>query len=482
MGPVRRTWILTALLVGAPLTCTAADVKPDGPKQASVDAIFAPWSRPDSPGCVCAALKDGEAVYQKAFGMADLERHVPLTVKSVFNVGSLTKQFTATGIALLAIDGKLALSDDIRILIPELQDYGSTVTIDHLLHHTSGMRDHRELLPLAGWGGGQIDNHVALQMLARQRALNFAPGNEWQYSNSNYLLLAEAIKRASGLEYPEYLQQRVFGPLGMKTSRFGASGFEIVPNRVISYAPNGAGFIQFLNTSDTVGDTSLLTTVGDIARWDENFYTGKVGGAQLLRMQRVQARLNDGTDTHYGLGLEYGTYRGLATVSHLGITLGFRASVLRFPAQHFSVITLCNTASASAGELSYRVADEYLARQLLPREPPETPAAASSDAATPTKYRVPPSALAEYAATYFSDELDSKFDIVVEGDRLTTTFARLWPVSLHPLSQDVFDVQGVPAQITLTFHRNGAGAIDGLIYAGSTVRSLFFVRQNRRSY
>jgi CubicO group peptidase (beta-lactamase class C family) len=477
MGSKTKTSIFTAALVAAPLFAVAADIKPVYRRHAArVDAIFAPWNRSDSPGCVCAALKDGRALYQKAFGMADLERNVPLTTKSLFNVGSLTKQFTAASIALLVIDGKVSLPSDIRTVLPELQNYGATVTIDHLLHHTSGIRDDRELLPLAGWGGGQIDNRIAMQMLARQRALNFIPGTEWQYSNSNYVLLAEIIKRASGIEYPEYAQKRIFGPLGMKVTRFGASGFEIVPNRVISYAANGDGFIQFLNTSDTVGDTSLLTTVGDLARWDENFYTGKVGGARLLQMQRVVGRLNDGTDTHYGLGLEYGTYRGLATVSHLGITLGFRSSILRFPAQHFSVITLCNAASASSGELSYRVADEYLAQLLLPKGPdPLSPAPAQP--APPATYQVLPSALAEYAATYFSDELDGQFDILVDGDHLMTTFARVWPVSLHPSSDDTFDVQGVPAKISLTFHRNTAGVIDGLIYSGSTVRSLLFVRQ-----
>jgi CubicO group peptidase (beta-lactamase class C family) len=466
------------MLVGVPLfAAAAAGVDPVNSKRvARLDSIFAAWNRSDSPGCVCAALEDGKAVYQKAFGMADLERHVPLTTKSVFNVGSLTKQFTAAGIALLVIDGKFSLSTNIRTILPDLQDYGVTVTIDELLHHTSGMRDDRELLPVAGYGGGQIDNRTAMQMLARQRALNFTPGSEWQYSNSNYVLLAEITKRASGIDYSEYVERRIFEPLGMKDTRFGATGMEIVPNRVISYAPNADGFIQFLNSSDTVGDSGLLTTVGDLARWDENFYSGYVGGAQLKQMQRVTGRLNDGTDTHYGLALEYGTYRGLATVSHLGITLGFRSSLLRFPDQHFSVITLCNSASASAAELSYRVADEYLSPRLLPKEP-ERQMSVPAQPAVPAAYQVPPSELAQYAATYFSDELDGQFDIVVDGDHLTTTFARLWAVSLHPTAHDAFDMQGVPAPISLTFHRDKAGIIDGLIYSGSTVRSLFFVRQ-----
>jgi CubicO group peptidase (beta-lactamase class C family) len=476
-----RNIIFATTLVVAPLFAGAETVKTGDPLEpvqpARADAIFAPWNKSDSPGCVCAALADGKAVYKKGFGMADLERHVPLTTKSVFNVGSLTKQFTAASIALLVIDDKLSLSSDIRTILPELQNYGTPVTIDHLLHHTSGLRDDRELLPLAGFGGGQIDNRIALQMLARQRGLNFIPGSEWQYSNANYVLLAEVVKRRSGVEYPEYAQKRIFGPLSMATTRFGASGFEIVPNRVISYAPNGDGFIQFLNTSDTVGDTSLLTTVDDLAQWDENFYTGKVGGAKLLQMQRVVGRLNDGTGTHYGLGLEYGTYRGLGTVSHLGITLGFRSSILRFPAQHFSVITLCNAASANAGELSYRVADEYLTKALLPKAPATPPSPAALPAASPAEYPLPPSALAEYAGTYFSDELDGRFEISVEGDHLTTTFAKVWPVSLHPIAHDVFDVQGVPAKISLTFHRVPAGDIDGLVYSGSTVRSLSFVRQ-----
>jgi CubicO group peptidase (beta-lactamase class C family) len=432
----------------------AAGAKDDHSRR--VDAIFQQWAKPDSPGCVCAVIKDGKIIYAQGYGMADLEHHVPLTPDSVFYIASTSKQFTAASIALLSLDGKISLADDIHKYFPELHDYGHPVTVDELVHHTSGIRDYFALLNLSGWrDGDHLDNERVIGLLARQRELNFEPGTRFLYSNSNYVLLADLVRRASGQALPEFAAERIFRPLGMKDSRIEGDSREIVPNRVVSYAPNKAGYLQFPKTIESYGDGNVLTTVGDLARWDENFYSGKVGGPPLLGLILTRGVLAGGKPIDYAFGLEHGAYRGLSIISHGGAYMGFRTELLRFPDQHFSVAVLCNLASMDPDRLARRVANIYLAEDLAPTPPAPPPPSAGPP---PSAITIDPKVFDAYVGRY---ALDGAPQAIVsfsrEGDHYFTQMTGQARFPIFPSTETDFFLQVVNAQIT--FHRDTDGSV-----------------------
>jgi CubicO group peptidase (beta-lactamase class C family) len=295
--------------------------------------------------------------------MADLDHDGKITPTTVFHVGSMSKQFTAASVLMLAQEGKLSLDDQAIKYVPELPDFGVPITLRHLLHHTSGLRDQWELLGLAGWRYSLdlITDADVLAVLSRQKALNFPPGSKFLYSNTGYTLLAQVVKHVSGQSFRTFTSDRIFLPLGMSHSHFRDDHAEIVKDIAYGYAPHNGGFGLSIPNFDTVGATSLLTTVEDLALWDENFYTARVGGEALVNQLRERGSLNDGTQLDYAAGLEIGKYRGLNIVNHAGTDAGYQADLIRFPDQHFSVALLCNLASINPSALNRRIADIYLA-------------------------------------------------------------------------------------------------------------------------
>lgn len=395
-------------LMSATLFCCCIQARADAPAvamaastpQKQVDALFARWDRKDIPGCAVAVIRDGKLVYRRGFGMADLEHDAPILPTTPFHVASMSKQFTAFAIHLLAQDGKLSLDDDIRTYLPELHDFGQTITIRHLLHHTSGLRDQWGLLGLAGW---RLDDVITeddiVGLLARQKALNFAPGKEELYSNTGYTLLGLIVKRVSGKPLPVFTQERIFAPLGMTHTRFHDTYGTLVPGRALSYDTLPQGGYQYVALSySNVGATSLFTTVDDLALWDQNFYDGKVGGKALLAAMQARGELSSGKTINYASGLLLGAYRGLQTVEHGGADAGYRSNLLRFPEQHLSVVILANAGDFNPGQLSRKVADIYLDKQMQP-----APADTAKPAKALTEVAVDPGHLdalvGEYALT-----------------------------------------------------------------------------------
>jgi len=366
----RRSAIFTLVLVGfasAGRTLEAQSAVPDSVAR-RIDAVFTKFG-PDSPGCALGVYRDGRIVFDRGYGSADLERKVPLSPASVLDIGSTSKQFTAMSILLLQQDGKLSLNDDIRTYLPELPDYGTRITIGDMLHHISGLRDYTTLLVLAGnptenWTTDQD----ALDILARQRGLNFKPGSEWQYSNSGFFLLSIIVKRVSGQSIRRFAQSRIFGPLGMTHTHIHDDHTMVVPNRAIGYIPSDSGGPFRIEMSDweQAGDGSVLTTVEDLVKWDENFYTGRVGGPSVLAEMVKPGKLATGKVLDYASGLFLGEYRGLKIVEHGGAWAGYRAQLMRFPTEHVSVACLCNLGTAGPTDLVQRVADIYLAGRLQP--------------------------------------------------------------------------------------------------------------------
>ena len=346
-----------------------------------VDKVFAAFDKPDSPGCALGVVRDGEFVYKKGYGEGSLELSVPLTPQSVFYMGSVSKQFTATSVVLAAEQGYLSLDDDVRKYVPELPSYGKTITLREMLHHTSGFRDILGLLLLAGRNFEDIHpTPELLDLLSRQKALNYMPGDEYLYSNTNFFLMSVIIHRATHKTLTEFADENIFKPLGMTHTRFYEDHSVVVPGRVPAYEPlpDGGFRIDWSTNFDKVGDGGLMSNVDDLLLWDRNFYNNKLGKGTLLKEMQTPGVLNNGKQIEYALGLTISTYRGLPIVEHGGALFGYRTELLRFPQQKFSVITLCNLGTSNPGQLSYQVADLYLAGQVSP-EPPAT-AAASVDA------------------------------------------------------------------------------------------------------
>jgi CubicO group peptidase (beta-lactamase class C family) len=347
-----------------------------GETERKVDQVFAAYDKPDSPGCALGVVRGGNFIYKRGYGEASLELGVRITPESVFYMGSVSKQFTAASVVLAAEQGYLSLDDDVRKYVPELPSYGKTITLREMLHHTSGLRDIFGLLFLAGRNAEDIHpTDELLDLVAHQKALNYQPGDEFLYSNTNFFLMSVVIQRATGKPLSQFAEENIFKPLGMTHTRFYDDRTVVVPGRVPAYEPRkDRGFSDDWSTNfEKVGDGGLMSSVDDLLLWDRNFYDNKLGKGTLLKELQTQGVLNSGKKIAYALGLFISTYRGLPIVEHGGALFGYRTELLRFPQQKFSVICLCNVATSDPRHLANEVADIYLVGQLAPK-----PAAAAA--------------------------------------------------------------------------------------------------------
>lgn len=385
-----------------------------------IDSLFAKWDNDHSPGAAIGIIKEGKLIYAKGYGIANLDYGIPITSDSKFYIASTSKQFTAACIALLSIEGKIGLDDNIRDYLPEIPDYEKEITIRHLLHHTSGLRDYLRLMYLAGESFEDyfsIDDGI--KKLGKQKALNFSPGEEFSYSNSGYILLAEIVNRTSGMTIREYAEKNIFQPLGMKHTFFNDDHKQVTKDRVISYQGQDDGtFKRFLQNFDALGDGNLLTTVNDLFLWDQNFYDQSIGGNDFKEIMLSRGVLNNGDTLQYAFGLEYGAYKGLKTISHSGGMLGYSTQNIRFPEQRFSVIVLANRSDANAYLMAFQVADILLQDKFI--EEPQTKELKlekSEDKSTTEKY-ILPNLIEEYTGAYYSEELDATYLFFVEDGKL----------------------------------------------------------------
>jgi CubicO group peptidase (beta-lactamase class C family) len=348
--------------------------------EANVDRIFAEWTT-STPGCAVGISNDGRPTLAKAYGMADLEHDVKNTPDTIFEAGSVSKQFTAAAVMLLAREGKLSLDDSVRKYVPELPEHNAPITIRHMLTHTSGLRDWGSVAAIGGWPRTtRVHTHAhVLDILTRQTALNFAPGTRWSYSNSGYNLAAIIVSRVSGITFSEFTRRRIFEPLGMTRTSWRDDHTRIVKGRAIAYAAEPDGFHIEMPFENVYGNGGLLTTVGDLLRWNENFVSPAVGDAAFVADQERPGRFRDGRAHNYALGLRIGSYKGLPEVSHSGSTAAYRAFLTRYPNQRVSVAVLCNASSANTQQYAREVADLYLAYQLKPPVAPRPKHTLTSD-------------------------------------------------------------------------------------------------------
>jgi len=425
-----------------------------------------------------AVIKDGKIIYEHGYGLANLEYNIPITPDTVFYIASTSKQFTAASIALLAQKEKLSLDDSIRKYLPELPPVYDGISIGHLIYHTSGIRDFQTLLDVQGRTDDVNTEQDIIELLARQKALNFKPGEHFEYSNSGYFLLAVIVKRASGKSLREFAAENIFKPLRMSNTHFHDDRTMIVKNRATGYVPlRGGGYGIHTTNYDVVGNAGVMTTVQDLSLWDQNFYENKLGGGiDFISRLLTPGTLNNGERLNYAYGLQLGDYKGLRTVKHDGGFAGFVTEMLRFPDQRFTVICLANVrGTIDSTALAYQVADIYLASELKPQTPK---ARATPSTRQPTNVPTPISLnatqLAGYVGDYYSDELQVTYRVVLENGKLSMKYRQVVNGELVPMAQDVFKLYGV---VGVQFIRDDRNQVSGFVPQNGGARNIRFLRR-----
>jgi CubicO group peptidase (beta-lactamase class C family) len=402
-------------------------LQPPPDAAARVKQIFSRFDTTSTPGCAVGVSLNDAPVLTAAYGMADLEHDVRIAPDTVFEAGSVSKQFTAAAVLLLAQQGKVALDDNVRKYIPELPDYDTPITIRHLLNHTSGLRDWGSLEAIAGWPRttrAYTHDHV-LEILSRQKALNYKPGDAYSYTNSGYNLAAILVTRVSGKPFAQFTKEQIFQPLGMTSTQWRDDFRRIVKNRAIAYEQRSDSIRQLMPFEDVHGNGGLLTTVGDLLKWNANFQTAKVGSKELVALQQTRSKLNDGRTIDYALGL----FVYPREVSHSGTTAGYNAWLGRYPEQSVSVAVLCNTSAANGTQLGRNVADLYLV-------PSGVLGGIISAGNIPPP--LPPARLAPYAGTYYNDEIETTLTVAVEDGNLVIHRRPADTIKLTRTGTDIF--------------------------------------------
>lgn len=462
---------LTAVPILVLPLLSSAPAAAQGPVPADrIDSLFEDLDRTDSPGCAAGIVREGALAFADGWGSANLDHELPITPRTVFYMGSVSKQFTAAAVALAARQGHLSLDDDIRDHLPELPDYGAPITVRHLVHHTSGLRDYLTLQLLADSPPGASDEEI-LELLARQKGLNFPPGDRYRYSNSGYFLLSEILERATGRTLREFARQELLDPVGMRHSRFHDDADEVVRYRATAYSPSGAGFrMDHWWRFAQVGSGGLYSSVEDMALWAAALDEDRVGPPGFAASLLERGILNGGDTLDYAFGVSVGELRGLRTISHGGALAGFRTFVGRFPDEGVAVIVLCNRSDGDPDGRARAVAELVLGDRLAPEAsenaaeetPPAEPAAGAT--APPDRTR-----LERFQGRYHSDELEADHVVRLGEDGLVLEGTAVGPVPLRSTAADTF--RGGPATIRfrvddgrVTGYVLDAGRADGLVF------------------
>ncbi len=412
-----------------------------------VDKILSQYQE-TSPGCQLSIERNGKIIYSKAIGLADLERNVPLTTNSVFEAGSVSKQFTAAAILLLEQQGKLSINDDVRKYVPELRDYGFPIKLSHMLHHTSGFRDWGAIAALTGWSRGTkfYTNQDALEIIVRQKQLNNKPGDEFIYSNSNYNLFAIIVQRVSGLTLADFTKKYIFEPAGMTNTQWRDDPNRIVKNRAIAYSKKDKGYKLNMANEYVYGNGGLLTTTEDLLKWSNFYQQGKMGASPLLAKQLQTEPLNNGKKNVYAAGLFIMKVRGWDNISHGGATAGYRAYLETFPEQKLTIAILSNTPEFNINTLANKVNKIFVTDKTdttaiteKPKEEPKVePVALSSET------------LKTYEGTYFSEETNSSVTFIAQEEKL---MIRLNANTIYPMkstTKDTFQIEELDGDLVFS--------------------------------
>jgi CubicO group peptidase (beta-lactamase class C family) len=415
---LRSVVFLLLLPLAAALSVPELAGQTNSDPNTEMDRIFEAFDSARSPGCAVAVEDGGERVVERAYGMADLEFQVANSPSTIFEAGSVAKQFTSAAIVLLSLDGALSLEDDVRTYVPEVPEYGETITIRHLMTHTSGLRDWGSVAAISGWGRSNrthTHDHV-LDIVSRQSALNYPPGEAYSYTNTGYNLLAVIVERVSGMSFADFSRERIFEPLGLHDTQWRDDYTRIVPRRSSAYSPRGDGFRINRPIEDVHGNGGLLTTVGDLLRWNRHLHERTLGEEFVAEMH-TRAVLTDGSQIHYAGGLQFGTQNGVPRISHTGSTSGYRAYLALFPDRELSLALLCNVSTANPGGLGAQVAAVFLPEPPVQEEEEEAPAPIE-EAEEPASFQPSSAELQRYTGVYHSADAETTLRVEVEQGTL----------------------------------------------------------------
>ncbi|MDE3250722.1 MAG: serine hydrolase [Bacteroidota bacterium] len=392
--------------------------------------------KPENPGCQLSISRNGEIIFSKAWGMADLEHHSPLTTQSVSEAGSVSKQFTAAAILLLQQQGKVSIDANVRQYVPELPDYGSRpILVRHLLHHTSGLREWSDIAELTGWSRGQkfYTNKDILEMVTRQKGLNFIPGAEYLYSNSNFFLLTLIVERVSGMSLPAFTDQYIFKPAGMIHTQWRDDPKRIVSNRAMAYAKSGNDYFTNMPNENVYGPGGLLTTTEDLLKWNDFYQSGKLGNPSIFPMQIATEPLNNGVMNRYAAGLVINKIMGWDNISHDGATASYRAILENFPELHLSIAMLSNTSQFNLGSTENAIRKIFVADKLVKKQDDEP------------GIHLPASFLQTIEGLYVNERNRATFQLTARNDTLVYNNSQ----PLKPVSKNIiktynfqFDISG----------------------------------------
>ena len=472
-------YLLLAIFATTPIP-GAPNSRPAQDRDAQASALFAEWDTSRTPGCSVGVIQDGEFIFKESFGMADLEHGIPLASDSMFYACSVSKQFVAMCVLLLEEEGRIALDDDVREYLPDFPDYGTPITIRHLVHHTSGIKDYFGLWEMAGNDfQDYMPDQAVYELIKRQKSLNFEPGEEHLYSNSCYFLLYRIIEKVSGMTLREYADKQIFTPLGMNNSFFHDDFRRLILNRAMGYYPGEAhGYLNQISRFDLVGSGGMFTCIADFLPWDNNFYDNRLGqGDQgLIRKMTASGRLNNGKDIEYAFALVPGTYRGLEIVEHSGSLGGYRTHYLRFPEERFSVVILSNLSSFDPGSKARELAEIYLGDGMRASDgnnsTPPTETSTQDTEKELANFTIDPQKQDEYSGSWYSGELDTTYHIKAHDDHLVLKVRYRPAMRLNPAAPGYF--KGAALQIK--FEEHSPGKTDSFSAGTEGVRDIIFTK------
>lgn len=426
-----------------------------------IDSLLAKHCNSNAPGMTVLVVQNGQILLQRNCGLASLEYKVPITQSTVFDIASLSKQFTGMAISILIEQDKIDLQEDIHKYIPELPDFGYRITVDHLIHHTSGIRDWARSMMLAGWQmTDALTFERVLNMAFNQKELNFEPGSEYSYSNTEYALLAEIVHRVTGSSFRDWTDSNIFQPLGMKDTHFYDDFAEVIANKANGYELGSDGKFRTVNNSLSVyGSSSLFTTNDDLAKWIINLDNPNTRYKTAIERMFQSGTLANGRTVPYGFGLGIGNYRGLQMINHSGSWASFKTFMAHFPEQHVSFVTVMNYTPSDVVDLTLKIVDIYFANILEPKTKNQNNSISTHDSINlnvPSKQEI-----GDFVGDYKSDELEIILTIANEDGKLVLKHWRNGTINLSSANKDNFMTDKLFMQ-AIEFYRNDKGQVIGL--------------------
>ncbi len=470
-----RKYVFTILILLSLIMSIESNGQTDNLKLDKVDSLFTEWNSPNHPGGTIGIMQDGKLIFCRSYGLASLEFLVPNSNSTRYNIASISKQFTAFGILLLEKEGKLSVSDDIHLYLKELPDFGREITIEHMIHHTSGLRSLHSMLQLAGWRDDDLrTNDDLMRFMVRQKDLNFDPGDQYMYCNTGYIMMSEIIERLTGEDFAQWMSENVFIPLGMYNTYVEDKYNRVVTENATSYmGSDKRGFEREIDYWGYVGSGNIHSTAEDILIWQKNFYAPVDRYRPIFKKMETREILNSGDTIPYAFGVNVDMYKGNKRISHGGSIGGYRSTSATFPGDRLSVVVLTNFSSSSTSAMGNRVADIML--NSIENESSGSERLIDKGS-KPEPYAPTERELLSIIGEYWSPELLTTYFISYKDNQLKVYHTRHGYFDLKGTEKDVFEGSASFFR-TMKVIRDRKGSVTGVRVSNSRVLDLWFKKR-----